>query len=195
MLLREDREGEVRMRLRQVLVLADALAEAHAPEAARTDCRHRLHGLIADACASLQGSYVVFTRSRRYGCQTIRPMSPPMPTKKSTLTCFQGMPTRKAMRNGTPKTMQAVPYPAQARRARHEEDDPVRRRLSRSIFLSCFIITVKKRAAIRMPVSLANSAGCTLKPAKESQRLAPLTTTPANRTRMSAPTVTSSSTS
>ena len=65
--------------------------------------------------------------------------------------------------------------------------------LSRSIFFSRFIIKVRKREAIRMPVSFANSAGCTLKPANESQRLAPLTTVPAKRTRMSARTVMTSS--
>ena len=98
------------------------------------------------------------------------------------------------MRNGTPKTMQAVPISgSSSTRAAMKKMIQYGGALSRSIFLSCFIITVRKRAAIRMPVSLANSAGCTLKPAKESQRLAPLTTTPANRTRMSAPTVTSSS--
>ena len=61
--------------------------------------------------------------------------------------------------------------------------------LSRSIFFSRFIIIVRKREAIRMPVSLANSAGCTLKPANESQRRAPLTTVPATSTRTRARTV------
>ena len=113
-----------------------------------------------------------------------------MPAKKSTFTCFQGMPTRKAMRNGTPKTMLAVPMSgSNSTSAAMKKMIQYGGALSRSIFFSRFIITVRNREAIRMPVSLANSAGCTLNPAKESHRLAPLTTWPTTSTRIRARTV------
>ena len=47
MLLTENRKRKIRMRLRQILVLAHTVAKAHAEDPARADRRERLHHLIA----------------------------------------------------------------------------------------------------------------------------------------------------
>ena len=54
-LLAENRESEVRMRLRQIVILAHAHAESHAEELSRADGRERLHDLVAGILRVLPG--------------------------------------------------------------------------------------------------------------------------------------------
>ena len=129
-LLREDREGEVGVGLRQVLILADALAEAHAPETARADRRHRLHGLVADALRVAPGVIRRLHAQQAVRLPDDKADEARNARKKEHLHLFPGNADEKGHEERHAEDDAGRAHVRlKLDECRHEEDDPVRRRL------------------------------------------------------------------